>query len=175
VVTGRFQREAPARIGGATVTFEPGAHTDWHSHPLGQTLIVTQGHGFVQEWQHQVRAIGPGDTVWIAPGVKHWHGAAPHESMTHVAIAERLKGQSVTWMEKVSGADYAAAALIRDSAELPAAARKRARDGDGWGNRGAGPQGLAPVFQNADQAACGDMVCHLILGQIGQPQPVERC
>jgi 4-carboxymuconolactone decarboxylase len=110
VVTGRFQREAPARIGGATVTFEPGAHTDWHSHPLGQTLIVTQGHGFVQEWQHQVRAIGPGDTVWIAPGVKHWHGAAPHESMTHVAIAERLKGQSVTWMEKVSGADYTAAA-----------------------------------------------------------------
>lgn len=108
-VSARFQSEAPARVGGGTVTFQPGAHTDWHSHPLGQTLIVTHGHGFVQEWQHPARAIAPGDTVWIGPGVKHWHGAGPHAGMTHVAIAERLNGQTVTWMEKVSAADYAAA------------------------------------------------------------------
>jgi quercetin dioxygenase-like cupin family protein len=109
LVTGRFQREAPACIGGATVTFEPGAHTNWHSHPLGQTLIVTQGHGFVQEWRHRAQPIGPGDTVWIAPGVKHWHGAGPEEAMTHVAITESLDGQTVTWMETVRVADYALA------------------------------------------------------------------
>jgi quercetin dioxygenase-like cupin family protein len=74
---GRFQREAPARVGGATVTFAPGARTAWHTHPLGQTLIVTRGHGFVQEWGRPVKPIGPGDVAWIPPGVKHWHGASP--------------------------------------------------------------------------------------------------
>lgn len=106
-VQGRFQRGAPARVGGATVTFEPGARTAWHTHPLGQTLIVTSGHGFVQEWGKLAQTLKPGDVAWIPPGVKHWHGAAPSEPMTHVAIAESEKGKSVTWMEKVSEAQYA--------------------------------------------------------------------
>ena len=105
-VTGRFQSEAPARIGGATVVFEPGAHTAWHSHPLGQTLIVTKGQGFVQQWQQAAQAIGPGDVVWIPPHVKHWHGAAPHEALTHVALSEKLNDSSVSWMEAVSEAQY---------------------------------------------------------------------
>jgi 4-carboxymuconolactone decarboxylase len=109
-VDGRFQRETPARVGGATVTFEPGARTAWHTHPLGQTLIVTQGHGFVQEWRRPAKAIGPGDVAWIPPGVKHWHGASPDQAMTHVAIAELLDGGPVTWMELVSDAQYADAA-----------------------------------------------------------------
>lgn len=105
-VEGRFQRAAPARIGGATVVFEPGAHTAWHSHPLGQTLIVTAGSGLVQHWGVPVQAIKPGDVVWVPPGVKHWHGASPLEGMTHVAIAEALDGRSVEWMEKLSGEQY---------------------------------------------------------------------
>lgn len=105
-VEGRFQRSAPARIGGATVVFEPGAHTAWHTHPLGQTLIVTAGSGLVQHWGGPVHAIKPGDVVWIPPGVKHWHGASPLESMTHVAIAEALDGRSVEWMETLSGEQY---------------------------------------------------------------------
>jgi quercetin dioxygenase-like cupin family protein len=106
-VLGRFQSEAPARVGGATVTFEPGARTAWHTHPLGQTLIITQGHGFVQEWRHAAEPIGPGDVVWIPAGVKHWHGASAGEAMTHVAIAESQNNNSVTWKEKVSDAQYA--------------------------------------------------------------------
>ncbi|TCM15773.1 quercetin dioxygenase-like cupin family protein [Novosphingobium sp. PhB165] len=105
-VQGRFQRGAPARIGGATVTFEPGARTAWHTHPLGQTLIVTSGHGFVQEWGRPAQALESGDVAWIPPGVKHWHGAAPSAEMTHVALAESQDGKSVTWMEKVSDAQY---------------------------------------------------------------------
>lgn len=108
-VEGRFQRETPARVGGATVTFEPGAHTAWHTHPLGQTLVVTRGHGFVQEWGQPAHMFGPGDVIWIAPGTKHWHGSAPDEAMTHVAIAERLGNSSVTWMELVSDTQYAQA------------------------------------------------------------------
>ncbi|WP_395398181.1 cupin domain-containing protein [Novosphingobium sp. BL-8A] len=108
-VEGRFQQDLPARVGGATVTFDPGAHTGWHTHPLGQTLVVTRGHGFVQEWQQPAHAFGPGDVIWIPPGVKHWHGAAPGEAMTHVAIAEMLDGRSVTWMELVSDSQYAEA------------------------------------------------------------------
>jgi len=103
-VSGRFQRTAPARIGGATVSFEPGAHTGWHSHPLGQTLIVTAGSGLVQHWRGPVQAIRSGDVVWIPPDVKHWHGASPTDAMTHVAIAEQLDGKSVEWMEKLSDA-----------------------------------------------------------------------
>ncbi|WHU05251.1 cupin domain-containing protein [Sphingomonas sp. NIBR02145] len=111
-VQGRFQRESPARVGGATVMFEPSARTAWHTHPLGQTLIVLQGHGFVQEWQHSARAIGPGDVIWIPPGTKHWHGASAAEPMTHVAIAETRSNRSVTWMEKVSDTQYADAVSL---------------------------------------------------------------
>src|SRR5512142_2500084 len=97
-----FEAPAPARVRGASVTFEPGARTAWHSHPLGQTLIVTAGCGRVQRWDGPIEEIRPGDVVWIAPGEKHWHGAAPTTAMTHIAIAERLDGKSVDWMEKVS-------------------------------------------------------------------------
>ncbi len=101
-----FKGTDPARIGGAIVTFEPSARTAWHTHPLGQTLIVTAGYGLVQEWDGPVREIRPGDTVWIPAGVKHWHGAAPETSMTHIAIAEAQDGKVVDWMEKVSDEQY---------------------------------------------------------------------
>lgn len=101
-----FQGAAPARVGGATVTFEPGARTAWHTHPLGQTLIVTSGAGRVQQWNGPVQEIRAGDTVWIPPGVKHWHGAAPTTAMAHIAIAENLDGKVVEWMEKVSDGQY---------------------------------------------------------------------
>ena len=101
-----FQAPLPARAGGATVTFEPGARTAWHTHPLGQTLFVTAGAGLVQAWGGPVRRINPGDVVWIPPGVKHWHGAAPTTAMTHIAVAEALDGKAVDWMEKVSDAQY---------------------------------------------------------------------
>lgn len=101
-VTARFQREAPARVGGGTVSFEPGARTAWHAHPLGQTLIVTQGVGLVQHWDGPVQEIRPGDVVWIPPHTKHWHGASPSTGMTHIAIAEVLDGKVVEWMEHVS-------------------------------------------------------------------------
>jgi quercetin dioxygenase-like cupin family protein len=101
-----FQAEAPARIGGATVTFEPGARTAWHQHPLGQTLIVTAGSGLVQAWDGPVREIHPGDRVWIPPGVKHWHGAAPATAMTHIALAEALDGRVVDWLEPVDDGQY---------------------------------------------------------------------
>lgn len=104
-----FQATAPARTGGATVTFEPSARTAWHTHPLGQTLIVTAGVGRVQEWGGPVREIRPGDIVWIPAGVKHWHGAAAQNSLSHIAIAEALDGKVVDWMEKVSDRQYAAA------------------------------------------------------------------
>lgn len=102
-----FQGSDAARISGATVTFEPGARTAWHTHPLGQTLIVTAGAGLVQEWGQPLRSIRPGDTVWIAPGVKHWHGATLTTAMTHIAIAEVLEGKVVDWLEHVSDGQYA--------------------------------------------------------------------
>jgi quercetin dioxygenase-like cupin family protein len=105
-VESRFQGTAPARIGGATVTFEPGARTAWHSHPLGQTLIVTAGVGLVQEWSGPIQEIRPGDIVWIAAGVKHWHGATPTNGMSHIAFSESLNGKSVEWMEKVTDEQY---------------------------------------------------------------------
>ncbi|MGF6372886.1 quercetin dioxygenase-like cupin family protein [Paraburkholderia sp. RAU6.4a] len=105
-VDSRFQAAAPARVGGALVTFEPGARTAWHSHPLGQTLIVIAGVGRVQQWGGPVQEIRPGDVVWIPPGVKHWHGASPTVGMSHIAIAESLDGKSVEWMEKVSDEQY---------------------------------------------------------------------
>jgi quercetin dioxygenase-like cupin family protein len=101
-----FQASAPARVGGATVTFEPGARTAWHTHPLGQTLIVTAGVGRVQREGGSIEEIRPGDIVWIEPGEKHWHGAAPTTAMTHLAIAETLDGEVVHWMEKVSDEQY---------------------------------------------------------------------
>jgi 4-carboxymuconolactone decarboxylase len=107
-VDSRFQGEAPARLGGAIVTFEPGARTAWHTHPLGQTLIVTAGTGLVQQWGGPVQVIRPGDVVRIPPGVKHWHGATRTTSMTHIAVAEALDGKSVEWMELVTDAQYLA-------------------------------------------------------------------
>ncbi|TIN49719.1 MAG: cupin domain-containing protein [Mesorhizobium sp.] len=101
-----FQASEPARVGGASVTFEPGARTAWHTHPLGQTLIVTAGLGRVQREGAPVEEIRPGDVVWIPPGVKHWHGASATTAMTHLAIQESLDGKPVEWLEKVSDEDY---------------------------------------------------------------------
>jgi quercetin dioxygenase-like cupin family protein len=101
-----FAGEDPARVGGATVTFEPGARTAWHTHPLGQTLIVTSGLGWVQREGGPVEEIRPGDIVWFAPGEKHWHGATSTTAMTHIAIAEKLNGSPVDWMEKVTDEQY---------------------------------------------------------------------
>jgi quercetin dioxygenase-like cupin family protein len=103
-----FQAPAPARVTGASVTFEPGARTAWHTHPLGQTLIVTAGCGLAQREGSPVEAIRPGDVVWFAPGEKHWHGATPTTAMTHIAIQEALDGKPVDWLEQVSDAQYRA-------------------------------------------------------------------
>nr|CCA82170.1 Cupin 2 conserved barrel domain protein [blood disease bacterium R229] len=104
-----FSAPEPARVSGGAVTFEPGARTAWHVHPLGQTLIVTAGGGFVQKWGEPAQAIHPGDVVWIAPGEKHWHGASETTSMTHIAIQETLDGSAVTWQEQVSDPQYSGA------------------------------------------------------------------
>jgi quercetin dioxygenase-like cupin family protein len=101
-----FKGTEPARIGGAIVTFEPAARTAWHTHPLGQTLIVTAGCGWVQREGGPVEEIRPGDIVWFEPGERHWHGATPRTALTHIAIAEALDGKSVEWMEKVSDEQY---------------------------------------------------------------------
>jgi quercetin dioxygenase-like cupin family protein len=97
-----FDAPEPARVRGANVTFEPGARTAWHTHPLGQTLIVTAGCGLVQRWGGPTEEIHPGDVVWFEPGEKHWHGAAPTTAMTHIGIVEKLDSKSADWMEKVS-------------------------------------------------------------------------
>lgn len=101
-----FKGSGGARISGATVTFEPGARTAWHSHPLGQTLIVTSGVGRVQAWGNSAQEIRAGDVIWIPPGVKHWHGADSRVAMTHIAISEAENGKTVDWMEKVTDAQY---------------------------------------------------------------------
>lgn len=101
-----FQRGEPARAAGAVVTFAPGARTAWHTHPLGQTLIVTEGAGWAQTEGYPRLDIGPGDVIWFPPGEKHWHGATATTGMTHIAIQEALDGSTVTWMEKVADADY---------------------------------------------------------------------
>ena len=101
-----FQAPDPARVAGASVTFEPGARTAWHTHPLGQTLIVTAGCGRAQREGGPIEQIRPGDVVSIAPNEKHWHGAAPTTAMTHIAIQERLDGKAVEWMEKVTDEQY---------------------------------------------------------------------
>ncbi|MES1219977.1 MAG: cupin domain-containing protein [Bacteroidota bacterium] len=101
-----FQPTAPARAVGASVTFEPGARTAWHTHPLGQTLIVISGSGLVQRKGGTVEQIHPGDVVWFSPGEKHWHGASATTAMTHIAIQEQLDGKAVDWMEKVTDEEY---------------------------------------------------------------------
>jgi len=101
-----FQAPDPARGRGASVTFEPGARTAWHTHPLGQTLIVTSGRGWAQVWGGLVEEIHPTDVVWFPPGEKHWHGATPTTAMTHVAIQEALNGKTVDWMEHVDDEQY---------------------------------------------------------------------
>src|SRR6186713_2362871 len=101
-----FEAAEPARAAGASVTFEAGARTAWHTHPLGQTLIVTAGSGRAQRWGGPVEEIHPGDVVWFAPGEKHWHGATTTTAMTHIAIQENLNGKVVDWMEKVSDEQY---------------------------------------------------------------------
>jgi len=103
-----FQAPDPARVVGSSVTFEPGARTAWHTHPLGQTLIVTAGCGRVQRWGGLIEDIHPGDVIWFPPGEKHWHGAAPTTAMTHIAIQERLDGKTVARMEPVSDEQYLA-------------------------------------------------------------------
>jgi quercetin dioxygenase-like cupin family protein len=103
-----FQAIPPARVLGANVTFEPGARTAWHTHPLGQILIVTSGSGLVQSWGGPIRKLGPGDVVWCPPGEKHWHGATATTAMTHTAIVEQLDGKAVDWMENVSDEQYGA-------------------------------------------------------------------
>ena len=102
-----FQADAPARVAGVSVTYEPGARTAWHTHPLGQTLVVTAGLGRVQTWGGPVEEIRPGDIVWFPPGEKHWHGASPATAMTHLAIQERLDGKAVEWLEHVTDDQYA--------------------------------------------------------------------
>ncbi len=103
-----FEAPAPARVRGARVTFEPGARTAWHTHPLGQTLIVTDGCGRAQRAGGAVEELRPGDVVWFAPNEKHWHGAAPATALTHLAIQEALEGEAVNWMEQVSDEEYGA-------------------------------------------------------------------
>ncbi|MDM0045876.1 cupin domain-containing protein [Variovorax dokdonensis] len=101
-----FQTRPTTHATGAYVTFEPGARTAWHTHPAGQTLVVTAGSGHVQRWGDAVHDIRPGDVVWIPPGQKHWHGASATTAMTHMAITEPVDGKSVNWLEKVSDAQY---------------------------------------------------------------------
>lgn len=101
-----FQPEAPARTAAASVTFEPGARTVWHTHPLGQRLIITAGCGWVQQEGGPVEEVRPGDVVWFPPGIRHWHGASPTTAMTHIAIQEALDGNVVEWMEMVSDEQY---------------------------------------------------------------------
>jgi len=101
-----FQAPDPARVSGASVTFEPGARTAWHTHPLGQTLIVTAGAGRAQRWGGPIEEIRPGDVIWIPPGEKHWHGATATTAITHLAIQEHLNGKVVEWREKVSDQEY---------------------------------------------------------------------
>ena len=101
-----FQAPDPARVACASVTFEPGARTAWHTHPLGQTLIVTGGSGRAQCWGGPIEDIRPGDVIWFPPGEKHWHGASATTAMTHIAIQEQLGGKTVEWMEKVSDEQY---------------------------------------------------------------------
>lgn len=163
----RFQATDPGRVSGARVTFDPGARTAWHSHPLGQTLIVTAGIGRVQRWGDPVDEIRQGDVVWIPPGQKHWHGASPNAAMSHIAIVELRDGKSTDWMEKVSDAQYAA--LIQS--QRPTSVGQQ-------GQPGPAPQmmrDLAPkladltdnVFYDARDRDVADIGIHLDLDELG--------
>lgn len=110
-VTPLVQAQAPARVTAASVTFEPGARTAWHTHPLGQTIIITAGHGRAQREGGPVEEINVGDVVWFPPGERHWHGAAPTTAMTHIAISEMLDGKNVDWLEHVTDEQYQAELL----------------------------------------------------------------
>lgn len=101
-----FPATSPSRTSGAYVTFEPSARSAWHTHPLGQTLVVTSGVGFTQEWGGPIVEIHPGDVITCPPGVKHWHGASPHNAMTHLSVVEELDGKNVEWLEKVTDEQY---------------------------------------------------------------------
>lgn len=101
-----FDPKSPSQVAGTSVTFEPGARTAWHTHPLGQHLIITSGLGWVQNEGEPIQEVRPGDVVWFAPGVKHWHGASPTNAMTHIAIQEAQDGKVVEWMEQVSDEQY---------------------------------------------------------------------
>jgi quercetin dioxygenase-like cupin family protein len=101
-----FSANEPSRGAGAYVSFEPCSRSAWHTHPMGQTLIVTEGSGLIQEWGGKIHRIKPGDVIWTPPGVKHWHGASQDSSMTHIAIQEHLNGKVVDWMEKVTDEQY---------------------------------------------------------------------
>ena len=101
-----FRATHPARAVGLCITFEPGARTAWHTHPLGQTLIVTSGSGLAQRWGGPIEVIHPGDVIWFPPGEKHWHGAAPTAAMTHIAIQEELEGKTSDWLEHVTDEQY---------------------------------------------------------------------
>lgn len=103
-----FAAPGPARVLGVSVTFEPGARTNWHTHPLGQTLIVTAGCGLVQSWGGPLRKIQPGDVVWCPPEEKHWHGATSTTAMTHIAVLEHLNGKTMDWMKRVADVEYVA-------------------------------------------------------------------
>lgn len=129
-----FSANAPSHTSGSRVTFEPGARTAWHSHPVGQTLIVTAGKGWLQQWGGPVEEIRPGDVVSIPPGQKHWHGATASTSMTHIAIQESLDGKTVEWMEKVSDEQYANSQStsegVKGMTKEPSAAQKLFGDFD---------------------------------------------
>lgn len=125
-----FQTKPPARGAGSYVTFEPGARSAWHTHPLGQTLVVTAGVGRVQQWGRAANEILPGDVVWIPAGQKHWHGAAPDSAMTHIAISESLNGKAVDWMEKVSDSQYQAPAAGADKPAQAGTTRAQQLMGD---------------------------------------------
>jgi 4-carboxymuconolactone decarboxylase len=129
-----FPANAPSRTTGGTVMFQPGARSAWHTHPLGQTLMVTDGRGWVQQWGGPVEEIRQGDVVWIPPGVKNWHGATASTSMTHISIQESLNGKTVEWMEKVSDEQYGNSQTtsggVMGSAKAPSAAQKLFGDFD---------------------------------------------
>lgn len=129
-----FSENPPSHTSGGRVTFESGARTAWHSHPLGQALIVTAGKGWVQQWGGQIEEIRQGDVVWIPPGVKHWHGATASTSMTHIAVQESLNGKTAEWMEKVSDEQYGkfppTSGEVIGSPRAPSAAQKLMGDFD---------------------------------------------
>lgn len=149
-IESRFEATEPARVSGATVTFEAGARTAWHTHPLGQTLIVTSGIGRVQREGGPVEEIQSGDIVWIPPHVKHWHGAAPDSSMSHIAIAEGLNGKVVDWMEKVTDEQYAVNPTTQQKPD-PAAIQRRQPTRQGGRPSPADVQSVAPALERDTQ------------------------